>query len=237
MQKQYIFILFLFLSLSSIAQFSIGVRQGYGIQGLYLEPPGLERFQTNYWRTNFGAVISFVSMQNTGLQTEINYAQKGWKEFDDTVRGSYFIKRINYLEIPILSHFEIGQKKIRPIIIAGPYIGFKLNESSSSENFSHAFQINSKYDHYSQKAKDLNLGIKVGLGLRYNINKHLGVYIEGRYQIDLAGGTDVFKDHPNGIQASRIKEMSGCLGVVWHIIPQKKAENKGGYVPKKDLFD
>ncbi|MBI9067493.1 MAG: PorT family protein [Salinivirgaceae bacterium] len=237
MQKFKILIILIFLSTFSYAQFSVGVRQGYGMHGLAVLPGVLTQMQVSYWRPNTGLVVTYVNAQNSGLQFELNYAQKGWKEIDDTVPGSYYTKTISYLELPVLSHFEIGSGAVRPTITAGIYVAYKLSETSDSANFSHIFELNKKYDHYSQKIKDLDFGIKVGLGLRYNINNKLAVFIEGRYDIDVAGGRDIFIDRPNDIEASRLKEMSASIGVVWHLIPQKKNDNSGGYVPKEDLYD
>jgi hypothetical protein len=53
----------------------------------------------------------------------------------------------------------------------------------------------------------------------------------------VAGGRDIFIDRPNGIQASRLKEIGGSFGILWHIIPQKKPEIKPGYTPKQDIFE
>lgn len=237
MQKVILFLLLAILTLSVKAQFSVGVRQGFGAQGIYLEPAYTEKYQVPFYKSNTGLVMIINNTNNTGLQMELNYAQKGWHEEDSTVTGSSFTKTINYIEVPFFSHFEIGYGKVRPIIFAGPYLAFKLNESTDSANFSHIWYENSGYAQYDQEIKNIDFGIKLGLGLRYNITPRFGIYIDARYDLQIAGGRDIFIDRPDEIQASRLKEISGTFGILWHIIPQKEKEVIKGYTPKENLFE
>jgi len=226
-------LLFLLSVITLNAQFSIGVRAGYGAHGIHLEPPALEKYQTSFLLSNGGLVLAFNNKMNAGLQMEAIYAQKGWKDVDDSIPESYFSRTINYLEIPIFGHWEIGHGAVRPVILVGPYLAFKLSEALDSNNFNHP----NEYDPFHQAVRNVSWGIKTGLGLRYNINKRMAVFAEARYDIQVAGGRDIFIDRPNGIQASRLKEITGTFGILWHMIPQEKNEEKEGYVPKENLYE
>jgi hypothetical protein len=232
MNRTLILLVFVLTTTLVQAQLSIGVRQGYGNHGIHLEPPGLEQLQADFWLPNTAFVIAFNNKLNNGLQMEFSLAQKGWREVD-TIPDAYFSRKITYLEIPFFSHFEIGQGAVRPVILAGPYLAFKLSESTENHNYNHP----NEFDHYTQEVRTLDFGIKVALGLRYNINKRLAIFGEARYDLQMAGGRDIFIDRPNGIQASRLSEVGGTFGILWHIIPQAKKEEKKGYVPKEDLFE
>ncbi len=236
MQKFISLIVIICFPLLSLAQLSVGVRMGMGNHGIHLEPPTLEENQVPYLRTNIGLVCVYNNENNAGLQLEINFAQKGWSEEIDTISGTFFKRQINYIEVPIYSHFEIGKRMLRPIIIAGPYIAYKLSDSFTHKGFDeHIIQENQ--NHYIEKSKVLDLGIKVGGGLRLNIGKHFGLFAEVHYDVDVAGGSDIFIGKPDRIGASRLTEISGSFGVLWHIIPQKKKQKKEGYVPKSNLKD
>lgn len=237
MLRIFLFILFTIVALSSNAQFSVGVRGGFGAHGVYFEHPSMNNYQEPFYRANGGFVLIYNNDNNAGLQTEINYSQKGWQELPVTKKDSFFYREINYLEIPFFSHFEMGFGKVRPIIFGGPYIGWKLSEKTDSLNWGHLWYPEHRYLHYEQDIRDLDYGIKLGLGLRYNINNRFAIYIDARYDLQMAGGRDIFKDHPNDIQASRLTEISGSFGILWHLIPQKRKEEKKGYVPKEDLFE
>lgn len=234
--KRYILLLCIScFTLPLIAQLSVGIKGGYGSHGVHFEPPSLEANQVAYGLMNYGFVLAFNNKLNSGLQMELNYAQKGWRE-ELTTPDSFFIRTINYLEMPIFSHFEIGHGPLRPVILAGFYFGLKMNESADSNNYTDITSASS-YNPYYQEIRDLDFGIKLGIGLRYNINSRMAIFSEVRYDVQIAGGRDIFIDRPNGIQASRLKEIGGVFGILWHIIPQEKNVIKKGYTPKEDLYD
>lgn len=222
-----------------MAQLSVGAKMGYGAHGVNLETgvsgKPLMEDQVPLWLPNAGVVLSFNNKMNAGLQMELNYAPKGWRE-EKTDPDTFFVRQINYLEVPIFSHFEIGQKALRIVIMAGPYFAFKLSETSDSSNYTYITST-STYNHYYLPVKEVDFGIKAVLGLRYNINPKLAIFSEVRYDIEMAGGSDIFYERPNGISASRLKEIGGTFGILWHIIPLERKKNYKGYTPKENLYD
>lgn len=221
---------------SAYAQFSIGLRGGYGLHGVYFEPQSLNGKQVAYQLPNAGLVIIYNNMNNAGLQIELNYAQKGWKEEEKLIEGSEFKRTISYFELPVLTHWQFGKKSLRAMLIIGPYVAYKLNESTESVNFGPIF-TGHRYDHYHQKIRDLDFGLKAGVGLRYNFAKRFAVYAEFRYGLHVAGGQNIFKNQPNKIQASRYKEIGGGFGIIWHIFEQEKPSVKEGYIPKENIIE
>lgn len=231
----------LFISLSTItiivnAQFSAGLRQGNGTHGAYFEPPSLNLFQTPYYLPSSGLVIVYNNVKNAGLQLEINLANKGWKESSDTIPGAYFKRTIKYIEVPVLAHFEFGQKKLRPFLNIGPYIAWHLSDKSESVNWDNITEIYAAYNHYNLPIKKTNLGLMATVGLRLNFTKRIAAFAEVRYDIEIGGNSDIFANRPNKIQASRMTELSGAAGIMWHIFEQSKITTKDGYVPKQDLY-
>lgn len=239
------------LALTLKAQFSVGMRGGLGTHGLSTIPKKLMDRQVPFYRSNVGMVICYNSENNVGIQAEINYAQKGWHEVDTTENARnfykalgetisenpYFKREINYLEIPIYSHWEIGYKKLRTVVFAGPYLAFKMSEKIDSSHWHHLWYPEQTYKLWGQEIKTIDLGLKAGLALRYNINDRIAIYCDARYDIDLAGGRDIFIDRPEKIEASRLTEIGGSFGILWHLIPQKKKKANKGYIPKEDLFE
>jgi hypothetical protein len=123
------------------------------------------------------------------------------------------------------------------MLILGPYLAFKLGETTDSTNFSHLWNENNTYNHYEQKIRPVDFGIKIIVGIKYNITKRLGVFIDARYDFQMAGGSNIFADNPNEISASRLKELSGSFGILWNIKLQKKKIVKEGYEPTKDFIE
>lgn len=236
MRKATLIIFLLSLGYGAIAQISIGYRAGLGNYGINLEPATLNKYQEPYQRFNHGFVFCYTNEGNAGIQVEVNYAQKGWQEYLSTAQDSFYRRNLDYIEIPIYSHFEMGYKKIRPFINVGPYFAWQINDSYTHYGFDDQL-VSEAYVHYKQESNGFDFGLKISVGLRYNITNRLAIYGEATYDLEIAGGKDIFKDRPDDISASRLTETSGAFGVLWHIKPQKLKVNKKGYTPKEDLYD
>lgn len=113
---------------------------------------------------NGGIVMRYSTEKNTGLQLEVNYSQRGWSELDKT-----YSRQMNYLEVPFLSHFYLGNKN-RVILNLGPKLSYLLDEKAlintqNSNADQRVLPANSKFDY----------GISAGLG--YNLKlPRAGVY-------------------------------------------------------------
>ena len=46
-----------------------------------------------------------------GIQGEINFSQRGWKENIDDGTGDTYHRTMNYIEIPLLAHLAFGKDK------------------------------------------------------------------------------------------------------------------------------
>ena len=215
-------------------QLSVGVRAGFGSYGAYFEPPSLVGRQVNLYEPNFGLVAVYNNMHNAGIQLEVNYAIKGWREKEkecDTVR---YKREITYLEIPLMTHFEIGRSWFRIFGIFGPYVAFKQSEKETILNYE-ALIAQNPYDMYHQSIRKIDFGNKVGLGFRIDANTRFSVLADVRYDLQVAGGQNIFKKQPNMIQASRLSELSCSLSLIFNILPQRTEEVKEYYVPKEGM--
>ncbi|MBR5957721.1 MAG: PorT family protein [Salinivirgaceae bacterium] len=226
-------ILLLMAAMPAMAQLSVGVRAGYGVFGVDFEPPSLNGNQVNLYEPNFGIVGIFNNENNFGVQLEVNYAVKGWREEDEDIPGSEYKHEITYLEVPFMTHFELGKRNLRVFGLFGPYIAFKQDDKASSKNYD-AVMKNPQFNPYVQTVRDFDFGNKVGGGIRYNIGR-VSVFADVRYDLQIAGGQNIFKKHPDKIQTSRLKELSGSVGLVFNIRNQKVVEEKEYYVPKEGM--
>ncbi len=234
MKRTIILAIAILTTIQVFGQLSVGVRAGYGAYGVYFEPPSLNGNQVNLYEPNFGLVAIFNDKCNAGAQLEINYAVKGWREKEkdcDTIRYKH---EISYLEIPLMTHFEIGRGKFRVYGCFGPYFAVKQNEKTTNLNYNFIIE-HDLYDMYNQKIRKLDFGNKVGLGFRINMNSRFSVLTDMRYDLQLAGGQNIFKKQPNGIQASRISELSCSVGLIFNIRPQRTEEEKEYYIPKEGM--
>ena len=217
-------------------QLSVGVRAGFGSYGVSFEPPSLNGNQVNLIEPNFGFVAIFNDKCNAGVQLEVNYAVKGWREKEkecDTVR---YKREISYLEVPLMTHFELGRSNFRIYGVFGPYFAVKQNEKTTIQNYGFIIEHN-PYDMYNQKVRKLDFGNKVGLGFRLNMGTRFSALADVRYDLQLAGGQNIFKKQPNGIQTSRLSELSCSFSLIFNIRQQRTEEEKEFYVPKEGMIE
>lgn len=219
---------------TSFGQLSVGVKAGYGAFGINFEPQSLNINQEHLYEPNFGFVAIYNDKNNAGIQLEVNYAVKGWRETDDETKDSEYKREITYLEIPMMTHAEFGRRWFRIYALLGPYIAFKQNEKTTIKNYEEIISYN-RYDMYHQKIRKLDFGNKIGAGFRVNVGEKLSILADIRYDMQIAGGQNIFKKQPNKIQASRLSELGGCIGIVFNVIPQKTVEVKEYYIPKEGI--
>ena len=66
-----------------------------------------------------------------GIQAEVNYSQRGWKEVIEDGSGDSYQRSMDYIEIPLLAHLAFGKEYgngARFILNLGPQIGFHLGD-------------------------------------------------------------------------------------------------------------
>ncbi|MDR1371466.1 MAG: PorT family protein [Dysgonamonadaceae bacterium] len=166
--------------------------------------------QTTLLQYAGGITARYISERNVGLQLELNYSLRGWKEKtdsvniyrttpvspvptpDDPIRYTNYSRSLAYLELPILTHiyFNMG-KRMRIIFLMGPQISYYLNEKVlESERVIDRSSINSTY--YDQKVQRIfDYGILGGMG--FELRTGIGSFVlDGRYYFGLS---DVFSSH------------------------------------------
>lgn len=119
-----------------------------------------------------------------GLQMELNYSQKGWKEKIEDGTNNTYQRTLNYVEIPFLAHVAFGKERgMRFFINAGPQIGFFINdkEEKGGDPWNTNYRPNNVTAQYGKSVENkFEYGIAGGLGLelRTGIGNFL---LEGRY--------------------------------------------------------
>ena len=89
----------------------------------------------------YGAIIRYVSEKHAGFHAEILYTQKGWKHTSlNEAIDTLYERTTGYLEIPVMTHFIIGSKKVRILLEGGLYGAYALSSKykieSENENLS-----------------------------------------------------------------------------------------------------
>jgi len=166
---------------------------------------------------NGGLVMRYNGHKYCGFQLELNYMQRGWREYAD------YERRLDYLEMPWLAHIYFGKKKVRGFLNLGPQIGVLLRESSyGSEN-----EDPEQRKQYEPIANKFDWGVAGGLGLLFRTTKVGTFQLEARFNYSLGNfyasrASDYFK-HSNPMN------LSINLGYLWEI---KRKKNVNANVNK-----
>lgn len=136
-----------------------------------------------------GLTVRYLSEKNFGIQAELNYSMRGWKEKTDEVsHPNEYSRSISYLELPIMTHiyFDMG-KRTRMIFLLGPQIGYNIGENEITREIKSSSEETAPYyDWEVQRAFDYGLIGGLGVELRTGIGNFI---IDGRYYFGLS---DIF---------------------------------------------
>ena len=126
-----------------------------------------------------------------GIQAEINYTQRGWKEDIDDGSDNTYNRTMNYIEVPLLAHLAFGKdaldKGTKFFINMGPQVAFFLNEKEKmSEDWNPAYRPNGVNQQYGKWVENkFDYGLLGGLGVELS-TKAGHFLLEGRYYYGLA---------------------------------------------------
>lgn len=195
---QLILILFICILTNLSAQYrkfkseiSIGLTGGKTGSMVYFKPTVDQTYLTG---NQFGLIFRYISEKNLGIQTEIDYSQKGWEDL-----SGLYARQMNYLEIPFLTHIYAG-KKNRFFFNLGPRIAYLIDEKTLFNN-----NTTNAYRHLQVTSNKLDYGFSGGFGLSFQIKKQI-LQLETRasysmsnfFQDDLSG----YYDNSNHLNAS-----------------------------------
>lgn len=156
----------------------IGVTQGMSFSQLDF---GVKINQSLHSGYNGGFLFTYLSGPRIGIQLEFNYAQKGWKIMPDSTE--HYSRKLNYIEIPFLTHIIVGKKKSKLIIDLGPYGSFLRSESEKTNMADTTFE----YIGYNVN-RNFDFGYCLGAGYQYSTK--IGDFgIDARYYNSL---TNIF---------------------------------------------
>lgn len=161
---------------------------------------------------NGGLVFRYAGHKYCGLQVELNYMQRGWREkiaSTLTQQGGSYVRRLDYLEIPFLMHIYFGKEYFRGFVNLGPQIGYCLNESWSG------VQHETEREQYRALDHPFDWGIAGGLGMYYRHAKAGIFQLEARFNFSLGNAfADGKMDY---FDSSHAMNLSLNLAYLWQI--------------------
>jgi len=137
------------------------------------------------------------------VQPELLYVQKGAEftiEEDIDLRSTTNWK-YDYIELPVLLKLHLGERDIKPVIFAGPSIGYNINAKAESLTNEISETENLKDD-----TRPFEFGLYFGAGGVMNLSQSTALTIHLRYSLGLS---DVDKDSRESWKSNGIQIVTG----------------------------
>ena len=165
--RKLLLIIFIASSLSLIAQIrlkqpEIYIGTTHGVTGsmILFNPAVSQTYIVGY---NGGLVFRYIAEKNVGMQVELNYSQRGWKESD-----GLYARQLNYIELPFMTHIYVGNKS-RFFFNLGPKVSYLISEKVIIDQ-----TVNSTQEqHITLIQNPFDYGLCAGLGGLFKIRKNV----------------------------------------------------------------
>lgn len=154
-----------------------GLNFGETASMMYFKPTVLQSYLLGY---NGGLIFRYIGKKNFGVQAELNYSQRGWKEKD-----GLFARQFNYIELPFMTHFNFGNH-FRTFFNIGPKISYLYSDKITIDNSTN----NTAEQHISPVEYPFDYGFCAGLGFLMNVRGQV-LQLEARGNFSIS---DVFSN-------------------------------------------
>ncbi len=129
---------------------------------------------------NGGVVFRFIAEKNVGIQAELNYSQRGWKE-----NNGLYARQLNYIEFPFMTHLYFG-KRSRFFFNLGPKISYLISEKELINNTTNSTSV----QQITKIKNSLDYGLCTGPGFLFNIKGNV-IQLDARANYSLS---DIFSN-------------------------------------------
>ena len=172
------------------SNFSLGFNGGVNMSSVSFTPT---IDQASLMGPQFGITARYISEKYfkmiCGIQAEVNYSQRGWKEvMEEGFTDGAYQRKMNYVEVPLMAHLAFGKDKgygARFVVNLGPQIGFLINEKEEITGHPEN-QTSRSTEQYGKMAENkFDYGLIGGGG--WEIRTGIGNFIlEARYYFGLS---------------------------------------------------
>ncbi len=152
-------------------EFYFGVKEGFVFSRVKFKP-NVE--QNLYTGNTMGLLFRMISEPHVGIQMEFNYLQKGWEEKPLVVDGQSYFHKLNYFEIPVMTHANLGSKAFRFTFNVGPSVAFLLSDSQGMKPSTPGIPATPDIPYWGKPIdSSIDFLFTGGIGFEYHF-KHIG---------------------------------------------------------------
>ena len=177
---------------SSESEWAFGVNAGVTLSDISFNPSIPQDMLQQYVG---GATARYISEKNFGIQVELNYSMRGWKQKEEEgAQPNKYTRSLSYLELPVMTHmyFNMG-RRARLVFNLGPQLSYKISEKTITkeiyvvENMPPYYGVGDDMD--IQRPFDWGLIGGMGVEIRTGVGSFI---LDGRYYFGLS---DIFSNH------------------------------------------
>ena len=171
----------LVLPVKICSQIDIGIKGGYGYSRYFFQSEITQGFLPVY---NGGVLFQYLNNKKLGIQTSIEFTQKGWDEI--TVDLGHAQYKMDFVQLDFLSLFKLNSKKENGLFLKfGPYLAYSFNAEFTESGNVDTLTLNydSLLTNYSKLDYGLRFGISYKLKLKNGSLQLELLYAQGLYHI------------------------------------------------------
>lgn len=200
-------------------EMALGAKGIFSLSRVNFAPAVPQSFLMDY---GGGVVFKYASQRSLGIQWELNYAVKGWKENWSNPDQRYS-RKLYYLEMPFMTNIFAGKRTAFFVFNFGPVLSYLLRSQRYYYNASPE-----QLEYYNDDIRNrVELGICGGIGL---LIKTPGghIQLEGRYAHNFLNFFDdtVFSTSQN-------QSITASLAYLWAFNPKAKGSKTKEPKPEK----
>lgn len=181
----------LLLSAKAEVGVSVGARAGFNIAHLRkFTPPDLYKKRVTLG-SDLAAVLRIDFNKYIGIQTEVEFTQKGqaWKRTQDSAKYvSKFV--LNYIQFPVLAVARVGSDKVKGVFYLGPYFAYWAGGYGQNSVSVDKQSKNSTTEKYVFTKDDMrfDVGLVTGAGAAFKVGKGW-IEVTARHNLGLLSTT------------------------------------------------
>jgi len=199
-------------------EFYFGVKDGLVFSRVKFKP-NVE--QNLYTGNTAGFLFRMISEPHVGIQLEFNYLQKGWEEKPLSGSTQSYIHKINYFEIPVMTHANLGSKAFGVTLNLGPSVAFLLSDSQGMNPASPGIPASPDIPYWGKPIDStVDFLFTGGMGAEYHF-KHLGsLSVDARVFYSL---TNLYDSKKYAYDPSQTNGVQVTFAYICRLNPGKKS--------------
>ncbi len=190
-------------------EFYVGFHGGVTASMVMFSPTVSQAVDKCLLAPNAGVFFRYFGHKYCAFQVELDYQQRGWHEYK-----THYVRRLDYLELPILFHLYVGKNGAYWFFNLGPQIGICVKDHRGEVPESVVIEDDEPMQ-YGKIDHPFDWGVTAGTGVEYNSKKAGCYHLEIRFAYSLGGiygnrKTDYFSN-------SEPMTLSLNLGWAWRV--------------------